>query len=440
MRGTQRITENGHLEIGGVNTASLVDEFTTPLFVYDVALIRKNIHAFQEAFYAHKSVKSRIVYASKAFSVLAMLQLAMEEGLSVDVVSGGEMYAALKAGLNPEDIVFHGSNKAREELKLAVQAGVGTIVIDNLHDVHQLIDLTDELKENVKVLLRLTPGVEAHTHDYIMTGQEDSKFGFNLKSEDLSVALQLINQSQRIHYKGVHCHIGSQIFETEGFELAIGRLFQFIEQLTKQYKWNTSVVNTGGGFGIKYVDGDEPQPIRNYINAIVEKIIEESEARSLSVPEIWVEPGRGIVGEAGTTLYSVGALKKIPDIRHYLSVDGGMADNIRPALYQAKYDAVLANRMNDACIEKFTVAGKCCESGDILIDQIELPSPKIGDTLAVFSTGAYGYSMASHYNRLPKPAVVFVENGEAQLVAKRESYEDLLKNEFLLNRCAFTAV
>jgi diaminopimelate decarboxylase len=238
----------------------------------------------------------------------------------------------------------------------------------------------------------------------------------------------------------VHCHIGSQIFETEGFQLAIGRLFQFIEQLTKQYNCNTSVVNTGGGFGIKYVDGDEPQPIRNYINAIVEKIIEESEARSLSVPEIWVEPGRGIVGEAGTTLYSVGALKKIPDIRHYLSVDGGMADNIRPALYQAKYDAVLANRMNDACIEKFTVAGKCCESGDILIDQIELPSPKIGDTLAVFSTGAYGYSMASHYNRLPKPAVVFVENGEAQLVAKRESYEDLLKNEFLLNRCAFTAV
>ncbi len=440
MRGTQKITENGHLEIGGVDTTLLADEYTTPLFVYDVELIRQNIHAFQEAFQANKSVKSRIIYASKAFSALAMLQLVKEEGLSVDVVSGGEMYAALKAGIRPEDIVFHGSNKGIEELDFALKSRIGTIVIDNLHDIYQLKKLTEERHTRVHVLLRLTPGVEAHTHTYIMTGQEDSKFGFNLKSQDLKKAVHLINESENLLYRGVHCHIGSQIFETEGFELAVAKLFDFIELLAIQFNWVTSVVNTGGGFGIKYVNGDEPLPIKAYIDAIISKVIQETEKRGLAMPEMWVEPGRSIVGEAGTTLYSVGALKNIPDTRHYLSVDGGMADNIRPALYQAKYEAVLANRMNETAEDTFTVAGKCCESGDILIDEVKLPCPRLGDTLAVFSTGAYGYSMASHYNRLPKPAVVFAENGEAQLVIKKESYEDLVKNECLLKQTVSAAV
>lgn len=440
MRGTQKINKMGHLEIGGVDVTSLTKEHSTPLYVYDVTQIKEKIHAFKQSFEKHQSVTSRIIYASKAFSSLAMLELVTQQGLSVDVVSGGEMYAALEAGCLPENIIFHGNNKSWEELSYALESEIGTVVVDNLNDVDLLMELTELHEKSMDILLRITPGVEAHTHDYIMTGQEDSKFGFNLSSDDLSQAFNLIKSSSSIRYKGLHCHIGSQIFETEGFERALEKVFNYISELDRMEGCQTSVLNTGGGFGIKYTADDQPLPVDHYVEAIIGKIVSECEERRLSLPEIWIEPGRSIIGEAGTTLYSVGALKNIPSTRRYISVDGGMSDNIRPALYQAKYEAVLANRMDDVPDDRFTVAGKCCESGDILINEISLPNPSRGDILAVFSTGAYGYSMASHYNRLPKPAVVFVEDGKADLVVRRESYADLMRNEQRLSEKATAAV
>lgn len=425
LRGTQTINEQGHLSIGGVDVQDLVNTFGTPLYVYDIALIKEKAKAFQDAFRKHP-VKWQVAYASKAFSTLAMIQLADECGLTLDVVSGGELYTALKAGMAPEKIHFHGNNKSIDELTFALNANIGTIVVDNFYELKVLNQLTTTLNKSVNILLRMTPGVEAHTHEYIMTGQEDSKFGFTLDNGDVEKAIVQATAYKNIHLKGLHCHIGSQIFNTEGFVLAIRKIYKYLNHWQQKLSFQPEVLNVGGGFGIKYTGEDEPLEESDYIDVIIEAILEQSHRYSLNTPEIWIEPGRAIVGEAGTTLYSVGSNKSIPDVRDYLSVDGGMTDNIRPALYQAKYDAMLANRITEKRNHTYSIAGKCCESGDMLIWDLELPKAEPGDILAVFCTGAYGYSMANHYNRLTKPAVVFVEDGEAQLIVKRETYEDLI--------------
>ncbi|MCP1448542.1 diaminopimelate decarboxylase [Priestia megaterium] len=428
LHGTSRINKQGHLEIGGVDTVELASNFGTPLYVYDVALIRQRARGFKETFEKH-GVKAQVAYASKAFSTIAMVQVVHEEGLSLDVVSGGELYTALAADFPKERIHFHGNNKSRAELEMAIKEDVGCIVVDNFYEISLLQEITEQYQKKMPVLLRLTPGIEAHTHDYILTGQEDSKFGFDLQNGQADEVVRLVQNSKGLELLGIHCHIGSQIFETTGFIMATQKLFAKMKEWKQRIEFVPQVLNLGGGFGIRYTEEDQPIPVSQYVEVIIEEVKKQSKQLEVEIPEIWIEPGRSLVGDAGTTLYSIGSRKHVPNVREYVAIDGGMNDNIRPALYQAKYEAVIANRMNDESDELVSIAGKCCESGDMLMWDVHLPKANPDDLLAMFCTGAYGYSMASHYNRLPKPAVVFVEDGEAQLVVKRETYEDIVKND-----------
>ncbi|MFE4115459.1 diaminopimelate decarboxylase [Priestia sp. YIM B13448] len=428
LHGTSRINKQGHLEIGGVDTVELASNFGTPLYVYDVALIRQRARGFKETFEKYR-VKAQVAYASKAFSTIAMVQVVHEEGLSLDVVSGGELYTALAADFPKERIHFHGNNKSRAELEMAIKEDVGCIVVDNFYEIALLQEITEQYQKKMPVLLRLTPGIEAHTHDYILTGQEDSKFGFDLQNGQADEAVRLVQDSKGLELLGIHCHIGSQIFETTGFIMATQKLFAKMKEWKQRIEFVPQVLNLGGGFGIRYTEEDQPIPVSQYVEVIIEEVKKQSKQLEVEIPEIWIEPGRSLVGDAGTTLYSIGSRKHVPNVREYVAIDGGMNDNIRPALYQAKYEAVIANRMNDESDELVSIAGKCCESGDMLMWDVHLPKANPDDLLAMFCTGAYGYSMASHYNRLPKPAVVFVEDGEAQLVVKRETYEDIVKND-----------
>jgi diaminopimelate decarboxylase len=424
--GTTSVNNKGHLEIGGVDAIELANNYGTPLYVYDVALIRERARGFKQTF-ERENVKAQVAYASKAFSTIAMVQLAEEEGLSLDVVSGGELYTAIKAGFPVERIHFHGNNKSKEELEMALEHRIGCIVVDNFYELDLLKAICAENNKNVKVLLRVTPGIEAHTHDYILTGQEDSKFGFDLQNGQAQTAIQTAMGNENIEVLGLHCHIGSQIFDPTGFLLAAQKIFEKLNTWKQEFNFEAKVLNLGGGFGIRYTKEDEPIQPSQYVEEIIAEVKKWIEHYSMALPEIWIEPGRSLVGDAGITLYRIGSSKDVPGVRKYLAVDGGMSDNIRPALYQAKYEAVLANKPLSTVKETVSIAGKCCESGDMLIWDLPLPETGQEDILAVFCTGAYGYSMANNYNRLPRPAVVFVENGEARLVVKRESYEDLVR-------------
>ncbi|WP_017755645.1 diaminopimelate decarboxylase [Calidifontibacillus oryziterrae] len=426
LHGTSTINEVGHLEIGGVDTTQLAKQYGTPLFVYDVALIRNRARAFKQTF-EKNGVKAQVAYASKAFSTIAMINLVAEERLSLDVVSAGELYTALAANFPVDRIHFHGNNKSVDEIKMGIDAGIGCFVADNFYELSLLEQLAAEANKRVSVLLRISPGIEAHTHDYIMTGQVDSKFGFDLSTGQVEKAIEITRNSAHLDLIGIHSHIGSQIFETTGFLMTVDKIFNAIEKWTNELNFAPKVLNLGGGFGIRYTEEDDPIPPEKYVAEIIDKVKSHVDILKIDMPEIWIEPGRSIVADAGTTLYSVGSTKEIPNVRKYLSVDGGMADNLRPALYQAKYEAVLANRVNDEVEETVSIAGKCCESGDMLIWDLPIPKANAGDILAVFCTGAYGYSMANNYNRISRPAVVFVENGEAQLVVKRESLDDLIR-------------
>ncbi|MFA9556075.1 diaminopimelate decarboxylase [Evansella sp. AB-rgal1] len=428
LYGTSKVNEKGHLEIGGVDTTYLAQKYGTPLYVYDVEDICSRALQFKNTFEKH-GMKYQVAYASKAFSCVAMIQLVDELGLSLDVVSAGELYTALTAGISPERIHFHGNNKSQQELEMAVKEGIGCIVVDNFTELTWLMGITESLNQKVKVLIRITPGVEAHTHEYISTGQEDSKFGFDIQSGQASKAISLIQEHDYIQLDGVHSHIGSQIFETVGFTSAVHEIYKHLVIWKNSLDFEPRVLNLGGGFGIRYTKDDKPLPLDKYVEAMIEAVKENTNKTSLSIPEIWIEPGRALVGEAGTTIYSIGSRKDIPGVRTYLSVDGGMTDNLRPALYKAKYEAVLANNMNGPKEEMVSIAGKCCESGDMLIWDLELPKAEVGDLLAVSSTGAYGYSMANNYNRILRPPVIFVDSGDDQCVIKRETYEDLVKNE-----------
>ncbi|MBY6035635.1 diaminopimelate decarboxylase [Fictibacillus nanhaiensis] len=437
LHGTAQIGENHHLWIGGMDTIDLAKKYGTPLYLYDVALIKNRARGFKKAF-EEKGIGYQVAYASKAFSSIAIIQLLDQEGLSLDVVSGGELFTALQADFPAERIHFHGNNKSPEELEFALNAGVGCIVVDNFFEISLLKTLCRKRNQKIKILLRLTPGIEAHTHDYIITGQEDSKFGFDLGNGQADAALKEVLDFELFEVLGVHCHIGSQIFETDGFTLAIEKLFNHFHTWDKECDFFPKVVNLGGGFGIQYTSEDTPLLPEQYVTAMIDEVSRQMNLfEDKQMPELWIEPGRSLVGDAGTTIYSIGSQKEIEGVRHYVSVDGGMTDNIRPALYQAKYDAYVANKMNEKPSNTVSIAGKCCESGDMLIWDLELPNVTDSDYLAVTCTGAYGYSMANNYNRIGRPAVVFVENGDEQLVVKRETYEDLIRQDLPLKTKVF---
>lgn len=429
LQGTMKINEQGHLEIGGCDTVELIREFGSPLYVMDEAAIRGVCKEYYEAFIARHDAE--VIYASKAFLNTAMCRIIQEEGLGLDVVSGGELSTALKAGFPMERVYFHGNNKTPEELELALKSGIGRIVVDNLHELALLNALAGEQGVRPKILFRITPGIEAHTHEYIRTGQIDSKFGLVLSNgqamEAVTEALTLPN----LELVGIHCHIGSQIFEMESYQHAAQVMLQFIADIKDATGLEIRELNLGGGFGIYYNSEDEPGMVANYAELVTSTVKAEAERLGLRVPRITVEPGRSIVGTAGTTLYTVGAVKHIPEVRTYVAVDGGMTDNPRPALYQAKYEALLANKANEEGQKLVSVAGKCCESGDMLIWDIMLPVVQAGDVLAVSCTGAYNYSMSSNYNRLCRPAVVLVNAGQGDVIVKREDAEDLTRNDII---------
>ncbi len=433
LHGTSLINEAGRLAIGGVDTSDLVQQFGTPLYVVDESLVRQRCREYIETFRA-SGLKFQVAYASKAFCVMAMCRLAEQEGMSLDVVSDGELFTALQAGFPAQRIHFHGNNKTPDEIIMAIQAEIGCFVVDNFAEIELLNALAKDAGKTVNVLLRITPGVEAHTHDYISTGQQDSKFGFDLTNGSAYRAIQSANAQSNLNLLGVHSHIGSQIFEVQGFQMAVEKVAGFAKQIQSELGISFKVVNLGGGFGIRYVNGDTPLPVVEYVEAITNAVKTHFVGYSNELPEIWTEPGRSIVGDAGTTLYTVGSTKEIPGIRKYVAVDGGMTDNPRPALYQSRYEAVLANRATEQTEETVSIAGKCCESGDMLIWDLELPKVQSGDILAVACTGAYNYAMSSNYNRIRKPAVIFVQNGQADLVVRRETHQDVIGYDVMPER------
>ncbi|CAM4314314.1 diaminopimelate decarboxylase [Saccharibacillus endophyticus] len=435
LHGTSKINAAGHLEIGGCDVVELKQTYGTPLYIMDEELIRRRAREYRQAFEA-SGLTFQVAYASKAFSTLAMCRIADEEGLSLDVVSDGELHTALQAGFPADRIHFHGNNKTPDEIEMALDAKIGCFVADNFTELQMLQAIAAGRGVKVSILLRVTPGVEAHTHEYISTGQTDSKFGFDIQNGTAIEAVKKAASLPNLELLGLHSHIGSQIFETDGFEMAVERVAGFAREVKEQSGVEFKVVNLGGGFGIRYTEGDTPLEVAEYVKAITDAVKKHFAGISAQLPQIWVEPGRSIVGDAGTTLYTVGTSKDIPGVRKYVAVDGGMTDNPRPALYESKYEALLANRAGDANEETVSIAGKCCESGDMLIWDVELPTPNSGDLLAVACTGAYNYAMASNYNRIRRPAVVFVKDGSSDLIVRRESLDNITGNDVIPARLA----
>lgn len=420
--------EGNELYVGGVKASALSKEYGTPLYVIDEELVRSNCRRYYNAMKCEER-GNRVTYAGKAFINMSMCNLVNEENLYLDVVSGGELYTAYKAGFPLERIYFHGNNKSDYEIDLGVRLGIGRFIVDNIHELEVLNSIAQEYGRVQKVYLRITPGVEAHTHEYIKTGQLDSKFGFPVIGDTVYDAIKRAMELEYIELNGLHCHIGSQIFDLEPFEDTTEIMLNLINDIKETLGYEIKELDLGGGFGIYYTEGDKPKEIEEYCSVIINKADEICRKLNMNVPILSIEPGRSIVGNAGLTLYTVGAIKEIPNIRKYVSVDGGMSDNIRPALYSANYESLIANRVFDNYKEIVTVAGKCCESGDVLLNSIEMPRMETGDILAIMSTGAYGHSMANNYNRIPKAAVVSVSNGISKVMCKRETYEDLLRNE-----------
>lgn len=430
LHGTARINELNHLEIGGCDTVNIAEKYGTPLYVMDEELIRNNCRMFIKSFTSFYD-KVKVAYAGKAFLNLAMCRIIDQEGMYLDVVSGGELYTALKAGFPAERLILHGNNKTMDELDMALSNGIGTIVVDNFNELYKLNNAAKEIGKKAEIYLRISPGIDAHTHDFIRTGHIDSKFGFPIVTGQAKDAVKIALSLDNLNLKGIHCHIGSQILDLEPYTEAADVMLQFAGEIRDSYGVCINEIDLGGGFGVYYTQGDVPIKIMDLAQAVIQKIETAYEKYNLDKPYIIIEPGRSIVGNAGTTLYRVGAIKDIPDVRKYIAVDGGMADNIRPALYSARYEAAIANRMDGKEEELVTVVGKCCESGDILIKDIHIPKVEEGDIIAIFTTGAYGQSMSSNYNRIPKPAVVLVNKSESYIISKRETYDEVIKNDVL---------
>jgi diaminopimelate decarboxylase len=405
-----RVNERGHLEVGGCDVVELAERFGTPAYVYAEDDIRSRARAYLEAF-SSRTDDFEVIYGSKALPITAAYRLLSAEGLSVDVASGGELHLALRGGVDPKRIFVHGNNKSEVELELAFAAGVGYLVLDSLTEIERAERMLDRAQD---VLIRVTPGIKPSTHSYVQTGQLDSKFGFGLADGLAREAVRRVRASRRLNLVGIHAHIGSQIFELEPYVKTIQMLADFID-------FDCHLLNVGGGLGIAYTAEDEPASIEDYVDVKVRGVQRAFDP----VPRVLVEPGRSLVGNAGVTIYRVGTIKEIPGVRTYVAVDGGMSDNLRPMLYGARYEAVLADRPESPSTHVCTVAGMHCESGDLLIKDIALPGPRVGDVLVTPATGAYGYAMANNYNGVPRPPVLFCKDGEARVVVRRETYEDL---------------
>lgn len=428
--GTSKVVNN-ELNIGGVGVQELREKFSTPLYVMDQTLLEENMAIFRDNFKSDK-FKTEVIYASKAFLAVAMAQLVNRNGLSMDVVSGGELFTAIKAGFPMEKLYFHGNNKTYDELELAIDNNLGTIIVDNPLELHRLNKICADKNKKAKVLLRVNPGIDAHTHEYIQTSKFSSKFGESIFDEEIFNIIKEFLNSENVILEGFHCHVGSQIFDEKPFFGAIDVMFKFAKEVEEKTGFASKVINLGGGFGIYYSEEDNPIALQDFVTRMISDLEIKKEEYGLSVEQVNIEPGRSIVANSGTTIYTVGGVKDTFSGKKYIFVDGGMTDNIRPALYQAKYEGVIANKMLETPTLCATVAGKCCESGDVLIHDSYFAEAVDGDILAIASTGAYNYSMSSNYNRIIKPAVVFVKDGKAQLVVKRETYDDLVRNDLEL--------
>lgn len=430
---TSRINKENHMEINGIDFSSLVEKYKTPLYVYDIETIRHQCREYIKNF-DFNDMEVTVIYASKAFNCIPMCQLARQEGLSIDVSTGGELFIALQSGFENEKIFFHGNNKSREEIEYGVKSKVGCFVVDNFEELNYLDEFAHRYGVEQNVLLRITPGIHASTHEFIQTGNEKSKFGFGLTGEIAFEAVKKTIKKTNLKLKGIHSHIGSQIFNIKSYDKLIGIHLKFIAEISKNLGIELEWINIGGGLGVKYVKDDDAPDIKDFADLVKDAIKKYSHKFGVKISKLMIEPGRSIVGNAGVAIYEVGVVKEIPGIHNYISVDGGMSDNIRPVLYGAIYTPFIANRISDTEEEKdkkdwkkYTIVGKHCESGDILIENAFLPEIKPGDFIALATAGAYCYSMSSNYNSQTRPAVVAIEDGKDYVWIKRETYNDLVR-------------
>ena len=428
---TTKINDAGNLEIGGCDLVKLAEKYGTPLYVLDEATIRKICRDYKDAFKGYPKVN--MMYASKALCSSATSALIASEGFGFDVVSSGEIFTVYKSGANMSKVLFNGNNKSYDELSLAIELGVGRISVDNFFELSLLDEIAKSHKKVVNILLRITPGIECHTHEYIQTGHLDSKFGFDLTQIDDAVEL-IVNDYTNLKLHGLHAHIGSQIFEKTIYGDEIEILVKEIARLDEKFGLKLDEINIGGGLGVKYVEADYPPSTYGVAEIVIKRLYECIEKYKIDAPALFIEPGRSIISTSGVTLYTLGSSKQVPKGKTYFAVDGGMADNARPSMYQAEYDAQIANKPDYELAQTVTVAGRFCESGDILIKNIKLPEIEEGDILCVYNTGAYNYSMASNYNRVQKPAMVLVNNSQSDIIIKRESLEDLIAHDIIPDR------
>lgn len=425
------VNEKGHLTIGGVDTVDLANEFGTPAYILDENVIRENCRTYRRAAAEYFGADALPLYASKALCFTGIYKIAAEEGMGVDCVSGGELYTAKKAGFPAEKIYFHGNNKTDKDIRDAMDMGVGTFVVDNREELCAISEEAQKRGITQRILLRITPGIDPHTHRAVVTGNVDSKFGSPIVTGQAMEIVKTALSTKGIKLVGLHCHIGSQIFDLEPFADAANIMVRFIADIKRECGFEVEELNLGGGFGVRYTEYDREIDYDSAIRDIASIVTGYCKENGIRMPRVILEPGRALVAAAGITLYTVGSVKEIPGFRTYVSVDGGMPDNPRYALYQSQYTAVIANKANEPKTERVTIAGRCCESGDLLGENMELQSAERGDILAVLVTGAYNYSMASNYNRLPRPPVVLVKDGKARIAVKRETYEDIVANDVL---------
>ena len=423
-----KIKQSNNYKFSGYDTVQLAKKYGTPLYVLSEEIIRNKCREIRTDF-LEKHENTRAAYASKAFLTMTMCKIIESEGLGLDVVSGGELYTAIKAGFPMDRVMLHGNNKSYDEIEMAINNDVGRIIVDHIDELYFIEEIAANMNKTVKVLMRVTPGVEGNTHKYIITGQKDSKFGIPLDKDTIDKAVSIAMESKNVELLGFHFHIGSNLFENDSYVTAIETVMKLYKRLKDDLGFQAKELNTGGGFGIYYTGKDYVKPLKYFTDSIMEAVKCCCNDLHLDMPAVIIEPGRWIVGEAGITLYTIGAVKDIPNIRTYASVDGGLPDNPRPALYSAKYEAVVANKYNMEPDRLVTIAGKCCETGDILIWDLNVPEIHRGDILAVLSTGAYNYSMSSNYNKIPRPAVLLLSKDEERIIVERETYEDLLRKE-----------
>ncbi len=428
---TRNINERGNIEIGGCDLVELANTYGTPLYIFDEETIRSITRSYKDAFKDYPNIK--MMFASKAFMTKAICKIMEQEGFGLDLCSGGEIYTAKSAGFDMSKTMFNGNNKSYDEIEMALSYGIGTVSVDNFLELALLNNIAETKNIEVRILLRITPGIECHTHEYIQTGHLDSKFGFDLTQID--EAIELIQEEYtNLNLVGLHAHIGSQIFEKQVYFDEVGVIFKEIKRITDKYKITLTDINLGGGLGIKYTENDEPISVYEIAQTIKDSIQKHSTEYGIDEPNIFIEPGRSIVGTAGVTIYTAGSSKQVPNGRRYQSVDGGMSDNARPSLYQAAYTVEVANKPNETETEIVTISGKHCESGDILAKDINLPIIEEGDVICFYNTGAYGYSMSSNYNRVLKPAAVLVNNGKSDIIINRQTYEQLCESDVIPER------